>query len=60
MTPSPDPLEIAKAARLHSRHGFLSTVEAGQVVRDATDRLHEQARRNHFGPALEDLFRRRT
>lgn len=60
MTPaSPDPMEQAKAARAHSKAGFLAAVDMGAEVRRVTGSLHEHARRNHFGEGLEAVFIRR-
>lgn len=58
MAPGVDPLEQAKRAKEHARHGFLDAVETGQQMRREVETAVAHGRRNHFGEDLSWLWRR--
>ena len=55
----PDPLEAAKAAKAHSRQGFLDAVDLGMEARKVIGALQSHYRENHFGEGLEQIWRMR-
>jgi hypothetical protein len=55
----PDPLEQARAAKAHSRQGFLDAVDLGVEARKVIEALQSHYRENHFGDGLDYLWRTR-
>jgi hypothetical protein len=52
-------MDQARAARAHSRQGFLDAVTLGTEAREVIGALQSHYRQNHFGDGLEFLWRTR-